>query len=299
MSDGIRFPVTDIQRFTTRDGPGIRSTVFMKGCNLRCRWCHNPEAMGQKRELSFHIRKCIGCGACAAVCAKGRFTEGHGAFVFDEDCVNCGKCAKVCPAGAIGEVSREMTLEEIVKTLLRDKSFYRQGGGVTVSGGEPLLQKDLPKLLEALRQQGIHTAVDTAFCVSWERIEKAMPYTSLFLTDIKAMDSDLHRQLTGVGNELILQNIRALAQSGHPFWIRVPVIPGLNSGELGAIAEFVRSLNRPDVPVELIPYHNMAGGKYASLGLDAPLQELQPPKKEEMDIFYRLFDGLKRVEYTS
>ena len=170
---------------------------------------------------------------------------------------------------------------------------------MTVSGGEPLLQKELPKLLQALRQQGIHTAVDTAFCVSWERIEKAMPYTSLFLTDIKAIDSDLHRQLTGVGNELILQNIRALAKSGHPFWIRVPVIPGLNSGELGAIAEFVRSLNRPDVPVELIPYHNMAGGKYASLGLDAPLQELQPPKKEEMDIFYRLFDGLKRVEYTS
>lgn len=299
MSDVIRFPVTDIQRFTTRDGPGIRSTVFMKGCNLHCRWCHNPEAIAPKRELSFHVRKCVGCGACAAVCSKGRFTEGRGGYVFEEDCVSCGKCAKVCPAGAITEVSREMTKDEILKAVLRDKSFYRDGGGVTVSGGEPLLQKDLPKLLEALREQGIHTAVDTAFCVSWERIGAAMPYTNLFLTDIKAIDSDLHRQLTGVGNELILQNIRSLAASGHPFWIRIPVIPSLNSGELPQIAEFVRSLNRPDVPVELIPYHNMAGGKYASLGLDAPLQELQPPKKEEMDIFYRLFDGLKRVEYTS
>lgn len=298
MKDEIRFPVTDIQRFTTRDGPGIRTTVFMKGCSLRCRWCHNPEAIRSSRELCFHVRKCVGCGACAAVCSKGRFTEGHGAYVFDADCVSCGKCARACPAGAIAEASREMTLEEILKAVLRDKSFFRPDGGVTLSGGEPLMQKDLPLLLRALREQGIHTAVDTAFCVPWDRIEGAMPYASLFLTDIKAMDSRLHRELTGVGNELILENIRRLAASGAHFWIRVPVIPGKNSGELAAIADFVRSLNRPDVPVELIPYHNMAGGKYASLGLEMPLQELQPPKKEEMDVFYRLFDGLKRVEYT-
>lgn len=297
MNDVIRFPVTDIQRFTTRDGPGIRTTVFMKGCNLRCRWCHNPEAIHPTRELCFHVRKCVGCGACAAACSRGRFTEGHGAFVFDAECVACGKCAKVCPAGAIAEASRELTLEEILKTVLRDRSFYRPDGGVTVSGGEPLLQKELPALLRALQEQGIHTAVDTAFCVPWERIEAAMPYTSLFLTDIKAIDSDLHRELTGVSNELILDNIRRLAASGKDFWIRVPVIPGQNSGEMEKIAEFVRSLNRPDVPVELIPYHNMAGGKYASLGQEAPLQDIQPPKKEEMDIFYRPFEGLKRVEY--
>lgn len=299
MSDVIRFPVTDIQRFTTRDGPGIRTTVFLKGCNLRCKWCHNPEAMYPARQLCFHVRKCVGCGACAAACSKGRFTQGHGAYVFDADCVSCGKCAAVCPAGAIGEASREMTLEEIVKTTLRDKHFYHPVGGVTVSGGEPLLQKDLPHLLRALHEQGIHTAVDTAFCVPWERIEATMPFADLFLTDIKAINPALHRELTGVGNELILSNVRALADSGKAFWIRVPVIPGENSSELAAIADFVRSLNRPDVPVELIPYHNMAGGKYASLGLEMPLEDLQPPKKEEMDVFYRLFDGLKRVEYTS
>lgn len=298
MSDVIRFPVTDIQRFTTRDGPGIRTTVFMKGCNLRCRWCHNPEAIHGTRELCFHVRKCVNCGACAAVCTKGRFTQGHGAYVFDADCVNCGKCAQVCPAGAIAEASRELTLEEILKTVLRDRSFYRSDGGVTVSGGEPLLQKDLPVLLRALREQGIHTAVDTAFCVPWERIEAAMPHTDLFLTDIKAINSDLHKELTGVRNELILENIRTLAASGHNFWIRIPVIPGQNSGEMTAIAAFVRSLNRPDVPVELIPYHDMAGGKYASLGLQQPLQGVAPPTKDEMNIFYRPFEGLKRVKYT-
>ena len=298
MKNEIRFPVTDIQRFTTRDGPGIRTTVFMKGCSLRCLWCHNPEAIHAGRELCFHVRKCVGCGACAAACSKSKFTEGHGAYVFDTDCVNCGKCAVVCPAGAITEASQERTLEEILKTVLRDRSFYRSDGGVTLSGGEPLLQKDLPHLLRALREQGIHTAVDTAFCVPWERIEAAMPHTSLFLTDIKAIDPQLHKKLTGVDNRSILDNLRRLAESGAAFWIRVPVIPGCNCGEMAAIADFVRSLNRPDVPVELIPYHNMAGGKYASLGLPMPLEELQPPTKEEMDIFYAPFTGLKRVEYT-
>ena len=281
--------IFDIQRASFVDGPGIRTTVFFKGCHLRCKWCHNPESQNPHPEVMVHKNKCTGCGICAEVCPH------HLA-----KCEMCGKCVVACPAGARQNYGYPKSIEEIVAEVKKDKAFYEaSGGGVTVSGGECMLQiAALCQLLGQCRKNGIHTAVDTAFCVSWERIRAAMPHACLFLTDIKAIDSDLHKELTGVSNELILENIRRLAASGHDFWVRVPVIPGQNSGEMEKIAEFVRSLNRPDVPVELIPYHNMAGGKYASLGLETPLQDIQPPKKEEMDVFYRPFEGLKRVEYT-
>lgn len=298
MNKSGTFSVTDIQRFTTRDGPGIRTTVFMKGCNLQCQWCHNPEAMSSDRELCFHERKCVRCGACASVCEEHRFAHGFGEYVFDKTCVQCGKCAEVCPSGAIAEASKEMTIASIVKAVLRDKYFYGENGGVTISGGEPLLQKELPELLKTLRTYGIHTAVDTAMNVPWQCIEAVIPHTCLFLADIKAIDPVLHRELTGVDNARILKNIRALAQSGADFWIRVPVIPTKNTDQIEAIAAFVSSLNRPDVPVELIPYHNMAGGKYASLGKKLPLEDIEPPEKEQMDVYYRAFKGIKHVAYS-
>ena len=297
--------VFNIQRFTIHDGPGLRTELFLKGCPLRCRWCSNPESWLPQIQLGVYKTKCIGktkCGMCLDACPVPdtlQFYRGKLVGIDRDKCTTCMACYDECPSDAIKQWGKAMRVEECMKEIMRDVGYYeRSGGGVTVSGGEPLLQKNLPELLQALKQQGVHTAVDTAFCVPWERIAAAMPHADLFLTDIKAMDGALHRELTGVDNALILANIRRLAESGKAFWIRVPVIPGLNTGELPAIADFVRSLNRPDVPVELIPYHNMAGGKYASLGKCMPLDDLQPPKKEEMDVFYDLFAGLKRVEYT-
>ena len=290
------YRITDIQRFTTRDGPGVRDTVFLKGCSLRCLWCHNPEALSTAPELCFHIKKCVGCGACAASCPEGRFVHGRGRHVFDEVCLDCGRCADVCPTGAIAWASRDMSAEEIVAAVLRDKPFYRPGG-VTLSGGEPLLAPEVRGLLAALRRNGLHTAVDTALNVPWDHIEAALPYTMLFLVDIKAMDPKVHLALTGAGNGLILQNIRRLAAIRAPMWIRVPVIPENNIGELPDIAGFIRGLGRSDVPVELIPYHDMAAGKYASLGREMPLQGLKPPDRQTMDACKRIFDGIPSVSY--
>ncbi|HUT33337.1 MAG TPA: glycyl-radical enzyme activating protein [Planctomycetota bacterium] len=299
--------VFNIQRFSIHDGPGIRTTVFLKGCSLACVWCHNPESIALAPELAFFPNKCIRCGHCFEACETGalrlvpvggasvpRAEEGRGAETpRPQDgwerryqrtlCRVCGKCADACYAEAIVMEGRDVAAEEVVAEVLKDKPFYdNSGGGVTLSGGEPLLQADFcAEVLIRCKAQGVHTALDTAASVPWAAFEKALPHTDLVLLDLKLMDAERHRAATGAGNELILANARRLAEAEPPIVVRVPIIPGYTDDEanVAAIVDFVRGFPRLEY-VELLPYHRFAEAKYRRLereygleGIEAPLAE--------------------------
>jgi len=271
--------IFDIERNAFTDGPGIRTTVFFKGCNLRCAWCHNPESQSPHPQMLFDQQQCKGCGKCATVCPSGL-----------ENCTLCGKCALYCPEDARRICGREVTPAEVLAELLKDKAYYdRSGGGATFSGGECMLQIDfLTEILRLCKENGIHTAVDTAGHVPYERFEQILPYTDLFLYDLKLLDSDRHRQYTGVGSELILSNLQKLFQSGTPVWIRIPVIPGVNDGveDMQQIKQWIDRHGKP-AKVELLPYHAMGEHKYHSLGMQAPV--FQTPDAETMNRLRQMF----------
>lgn len=260
--------IYNIQRFSLHDGPGIRTTVFLKGCPLRCAWCHNPESQGAKPQLSFFAQRCLGCGACGVVCAVHALGDGH--RVDYAACRACGMCVDRCASGALEILGREAATPEILQEVLKDEVFYRtSGGGVTLSGGEPLMQADFAAaVLRAAREAGIHTAVETCGHAPWPAVEKLLPWTNLFLYDVKQMDSDLHRQYTGVDNRLILANLEKLCRLGANVVVRTPVIPGYNDGAENflALAAFLHALSHP-VPVEILPYNDLAGSKYPRLGM--------------------------------
>ena len=215
--------IFDIQRFSVHDGPGIRTTVFFKGCNLRCRWCHNPESWEAFPELERYPDKCIGCGRCVAACRHGACT----ADGWDRTrCQRCGACAAACPSGAIRLAGREEPVEQVLATVLRDRDFYGADGGLTASGGECLLQPDfLEALLRGAKAAGITTAVDTAGCVPWARLERILDCTDLFLYDVKAVSPDLHRAMTGADNALILANLRRLGKAVHDVRVAIQPVP--------------------------------------------------------------------------
>lgn len=252
--------IFDVTHTSLVDGPGVRTTVFFKGCNLACRWCHNPESQQAVPQLLFDRRKCGGCGSCAGICPT------------PDACTGCGKCAAACPTGARTRCGRDWTVDELVEEAARDIPFYEAtGGGVTCSGGECMLQlKFLRDFLAACRARGIHTAVDTAGCVPWTSFEAVLPHTDLFLYDVKCADDALHRAGTGVSNARILDNLRRLAGTGAGVIVRVPVIPGFNDdpAEQAAIAALLEPLDL--LAVELLPYHRMGDHKYAALGLAVP-----------------------------
>ena len=247
----------DIERCSYVDGPGIRTTVFFKGCNLHCQWCHNPESQNPCPEMLFYRDKCTGCGKCRSICPS------------PEGCTLCGKCAFFCPADARSICGREYTLREVLAEIRKDRSLYENsGGGVTFSGGECMLQADfLAELLQLCKAQGIHTAVDTAGLVPFSTFEKVLPYTDLFLYDIKLLDPEKHRQYTGVSNRLILENLKKLFSAGAKLWIRIPVIGGVNDSplEITEILEFLSQCGKPE-KLELLPYHAMGEHKYGALG---------------------------------
>ncbi|MFO7917416.1 MAG: glycyl-radical enzyme activating protein [Anaerolineae bacterium] len=284
MTEGI---ITEIQRFSVHDGPGIRTTVFLKGCNLRCFWCHNPETQNPRPELQLFLDQCIGCGACFEVCPKEAHVLEDGQREFHRElCVGCGRCAETCYAKALVLIGERMTADEVVEEVLRDRSFYEtSGGGVTLSGGEPLLQPDFSyEILERCQQEGVHTAIETAANFPWERVASILPVTDLVMMDVKVMDSDLHRECAGVGNERILANARRLGEVGKALIVRTPIIPGVNDTEeeVAAIAAFVSEL-RNLLYYELLPFHPMGGDKYRSLGLEYRADGLERPSKEVMD----------------
>ncbi|MGQ9576745.1 MAG: glycyl-radical enzyme activating protein [Thermoguttaceae bacterium] len=267
MQSGLVF---NIQRYCVHDGPGIRTTVFLKGCPLRCWWCHNPESQSAEPEIAFLEGRCIRCGQCTAVCPQAR-AAGHGEKPPGRParCIRCGACVAACPSGARQMVGRRMSVEEVLAEVLKDRLFYDDsGGGVTFSGGEPLLQaRFLEGLLAACRAQGIHTALDTSGYAPWEDLLRVAPLVDLFLYDLKVMDDQRHQEYTGVSNARILANLQGLGRVHGNIWVRVPVIPGFSDDaeQLEAAARLAASI--PGVRrLDLLPFHRAGIHKWASLG---------------------------------
>ena len=288
--------ISDFKRMSVHDGPGIRTTLFLKGCPLRCLWCHNPENLTMPPAISFTQKLCIGCGMCIPVCAQGVHTLQNGVRHLQyEVCTGCGKCAEECLTGALKIYGQEMADEEAAQRLLEDRRFYESsGGGVTFSGGEPLLQPQfLASIMCLLKEAGVHIAVDTCGEVPWANFEAVMPHTDLFLYDVKHLDSEAHRRGTGVGNERILDNLRKLVKAGAKVEIRTPVIPGYNDDpvHLKAIASLLAELEHISA-WRLLPYHSMAKGKYEALGMKNPMPETEMPDTVRMR---EIQEGLKAI----
>jgi pyruvate formate lyase activating enzyme len=288
--------IFNIQRFSTEDGPGIRTTVFFKGCPLRCSWCSNPESQKEFRELSHRSRVCNQCGKCVEICEPGAISLASKKIKIKRNiCTNCGKCVEVCSLGALNMMGKSMTVEEVLREVLRDSDYYAQsGGGVTASGGEPLMQGEfVASFFKRCQQAGVHTALDTSGYASSRILHKVLRYTNLVLFDIKLMDAGLSRRFTGVSNKLILHNAREIDASGIPQIIRVPLIPSINCFEqnIRDIAHFVKSLKQK-TPVELLPYHRLGLSKYESLDRRYRLRNEDVPSEEYVhriqDIFLAL-----------
>lgn len=290
MTTGVIF---DIKRYSIHDGPGIRTTVFFKGCPLSCWWCHNPESQSAFTKVIYRPERCIGCGACEKACTRGAIRLTQRGYVADPDrCNGCGACAGVCPAEAREMVGRDITVGDLAREMQKDVLFFEEsGGGVTFSGGEPLSQPEfLTAALGAARELEIHTAVDTCGFAPRHVLETIAPLTRLFLFDLKLMDPDLHRKYTGVSNEVILGNLEWLTRNNYETVVRIPVIPGINDTEdnIEAVGRFLSGLSRrPDV--NLLAYHASAVEKYRRFEMPYRLQDIAPPHGDNMrDISDRL-----------
>ena len=292
----------DIQGFSVQDGPGIRTTAFLKGCPLRCPWCHSPESQAFYKQLSWMNMRCLGLDACRErcfkACPKNALEEGgtrtdaltgevlRMVHVKRDLCDNCGACADKCYAGALTLCGQDWTPEDLVARLLQDKNFFdNSGGGVTVSGGEPLCQIDfVEEVLKGLKENGIHTALDTTGFAPWEDLARTLLWVDLYLYDLKHMDSKKHEATVGVPNERILDNARKLAAAGKKLQVRIPVIPMFNDDEanIRAAAEFCASLGDAVTVVQLLPYHNLGVMKYFRIRDGKPM-EATPPSDEKME----------------
>ena len=264
--------IFDIERNSYVDGPGIRTTVFFKGCNLSCAWCHNPESQSPHKQMMIHKDQCVGCGKCREVCPNHL-----------ESCDFCGRCTLFCPHDVREICGKEYGVDEVLATVKKDRAYYENsGGGVTASGGECMLQIDfLEEFLRGCKGEGISTAVDTAGHVPFAFFERILPYTDLFRYDVKHMDPAAHKRYVGVDNALILENLGRLLSRGAPIWVRVPVIGGVNDTleHMRAVRAFLDAHGKPQ-KVELLPYHAMGEHKYASLARE--VQAFSVPSEEKM-----------------
>ena len=274
-----------LKRFAVHDGDGVRTTVFLKGCPLRCRWCHNPEGLKAEPQIAFYAHKCVSCGACTAVCPNGA-QDAFPRYFNHDRCTACGKCVSVCPAEALELFGESVTPESLLPKLLEDRDFYKEsGGGVTLSGGECLLQADFcAELLRLLTAEGIHPAVDTCGFVPWESIENVLPYTDLFLYDVKEISEAGHLADTGRSNVLILDNLRKLCAAGAQIEVRIPYIPEHNDGQIDSFGAFLQECGTIR-SVRLLPSHDYARTKYMALGMFGELHALPKylPTDEELD----------------
>jgi pyruvate formate lyase activating enzyme len=314
MKGAVAGRIYDIQRFSIHDGPGIRTEVFLKGCPLRCIWCHSPESQAFAKEIGWFETRCIGvaaCGRCLAVCPNDALRSGrlidaavHKAEIrlVDRDmslCRHCGACAEQCPAQALSFLGRDVTVEEVMQVIEKDRPLYRRsGGGVTVSGGEPLSQPVfLTALLEACKENGLHTCLDTTGYARWDVCRAVVPFVDLVLLDLKHMDSLRSVELVGVPNELILENARKIAAEGLALQIRTPIIPGLNDSEanIRATAEFCLELGSAVKIVQILPYHRLGTAKYERLQKKYQAAHVLPPSDEHMESIKLLLEsyGLK------
>lgn len=284
MPEGIVF---NVQRFTIHDGPGMRTEFFLKGCPLRCRWCSNPESQRLQPEVGVYRQKCIGrrvCNACAETCPEGnklfRFTVGKLAGIDRASCTDCLRCLPECPSDALKRWGERMRIEDCMTLIRRDKGYYeRSGGGVTVSGGDPLLQADfVADLFQTCRAEGIHTCCESTLHGPWREVEKLLPVTNLFISDLKHMDSDIHKKYCGAGNEVILQNLERLTAAGRELILRIPVIPGVNDDteNIRASADFIQErLHGRIRTLQLLSFMRLGEEKYRSLGRDYPMEGLR------------------------
>ena len=278
--------VFNIQRFSVHDGPGIRTTVFLKGCPLSCTWCHNPEGGSFHPEIVVVESRCIACGECVSACPLDLPSGVGGGWAGEKDrCTVCGSCVDACPTEARQIAGRDMWVDEVMEEILKDRVFYDDSdGGVTFSGGEPLAQgRFLSAMLEACRAEGVHTAIDTSGLAPKDRLLAIAELADLVLLDLKLVDPERHRAHTGVSNSVILDNLAALGQAQRPIWLRVPVIPGVNDDveNLEATAQLASSI--PSVQrVSLLPYHRLGSDKLKRLGSEDLLEGVDPPTSDRM-----------------
>ena len=278
--------VFNIQRFSLHDGPGIRTTVFLKGCNARCAWCHNPESIQGEPQLSVNLSKCVLCGKCVAACTKGVHTiTDKGVHLMDlRRCNLCRDCVTACPAGIISVIGRSYTASEVMDTVLKDKIYYENsGGGVTFSGGEPAFQYDfLIALLRLSREAGLHTCMETNGLLDRNKLQELCRYVDLFLYDFKVWNEDLHKATVGASNKRVLENLELLNSLGKQIILRCPIIPSINDRpEHFAAIKTLRKKFPAIRQVELMSYHRTGVSKWENIGLDYTLSDIQPASKEE------------------
>jgi len=295
-NSALRGLVFAIKRSVVEHGPGLRTTLFLKECPLGCVWCSTPECQSVEPQLSFYSMRCIGCGACVEACPRdAQIVSPTERRVLWEKCDNCGECTEVCPSMALEMSGKRLTVEQVMNVIERDMSYYRiSRGGVTFSGGEPTAQPEfLVSCLKKCKELGIRTALDTCGFTKWSSLEKILPYVDLFLYDIKHMDSRKHKQFTGFGNELILENLQRTSQQGKPIWITVALIPGYNDSKenLSQTAEFVKTLGAVE-KVLLLPYNYLADTRHSYIGRNYELGHVAPHSKEDMMAFLKIFSRL-------
>ncbi len=273
--------ISDIKRFAVHDGDGIRTTVFLKGCPLKCVWCHNPEGIAFQPQIAYYKHKCIGCGQCVPVCPQDAHTMEEEHRFDAQKCIACGACAKVCLGEALTYYGKEMSAEEVLEILLEDRIFYESSnGGITLSGGECLMQPEFcAELLRKCKENGLHTAVDTCGYVSKETLDKVIPYTDIFLYDVKAIDEDVHIRCTGRSNQIILDNLKYLDKNGCKTEIRIPYVPEWNADQMEKIRDFLSELNHIQ-KIKVLAYHNFAGSKYDALSMENTLPAVLPGEGE-------------------
>jgi pyruvate formate lyase activating enzyme len=295
----------NIQRFSTEDGPGIRTTVFFKGCPLRCRWCHNPEGLSPRPELMWYDMRCIGARACLTACSVGALElTPHGMCIDRQGCTACGACVDACPAGALEVIGRSWTAEDLLVEVQKDAAFYdTSGGGVTLSGGEPLAQPDFVLAFCRLcKEAGLHVALDTCGAASWSHYQPVLPFVDLVLYDLKMWDGDRHRAATGVDNTAILDNARRITAAGLPIWVRTPIIPGgeaqpklgtADEANIAVLAEFIAVELLTVCRWDLLAYTNLGQPKYHRLDRPYALEGTPLLTRAEMESLHAV--AVRRV----
>lgn len=286
-TEGVLF---NIQRYSLHDGPGIRTIPFFKGCPLTCRWCSNPESQRPQPELVYKKNDCIRCGKCVDTCKQKALSPGNPFFIDRERCIQCGDCTRVCPTQALEMKGKRMTVRDVIRELQKEENLFRRsGGGITLSGGEPLAQPEFAReLLKACKEKGWHTAIETTGLTSKETIEEVFPWIDLALTDIKAINPAVHEGNTGVNNSRILENLIRISFLTKVI-VRIPVIPGVNDNpdEIRSIAEFARLMSGVDT-IHLLPYHTFGENKYSLLGRIYPMGDAQSHSENKIE-------GLKKI----